>query len=65
MKKLICKLLGHRFKYNFGWAPNKCYCSRCGAKWKTINNPDYNGNPIETEMYIWVPSEPKKEENAL
>ena len=45
--------------------PNKCYCSRCGAKWKTIKNPDYNGNPIETAMYIWVPSEPQKEENVL
>ncbi len=65
MKKLICKLLGHRFKYNFGWMPNKCYCSRCGAKWKTIKNPDYNGNPIETDMYIWVPCEPQKEENVL
>ena len=65
MKKLICKLLGHRLIYNFGWMPNKCYCSLCGAKWKTIKNPDYNGNPIETAMYIWVPSEPQKEENVL
>lgn len=56
MKKLICKLIGHSFKYNFGWAPNKCHCKRCGKKWKTIKNPYYNGNPIETEMFIWVPS---------
>ena len=45
--------------------PNKCYCLRCEAKWKTINNPDHKGNQNETEMYIWVPSEPQKEENVL
>lgn len=65
MKKLICRIFGHKFKYNFTWAPTRCHCSRCGIKWKTIKNPDYNGNPIETDIYIWVPCEPQKQEDAL
>jgi hypothetical protein len=54
MKKLICKIFGHKYQYNFGWMPNKSSCSRCGIKWKSILNPDYNGNPIQTDMHIWV-----------
>lgn len=41
MKVLICGMIGHKYSYNFGWMPTKCECKRCGAKWKTINNPEY------------------------
>lgn len=57
MKRLICKILGHEYKYNFGWMPNKCECTRCGMKWKTINNPNYDfrkSNPLTEDMHIWV-----------
>lgn len=57
MKKLICKVLGHKYEYNFGWAPNKCKCKRCEMSWKTINNPEYipgKSNPLETDLHIWV-----------
>ena len=40
MKKWICKIFGHKYEYNFGWAPNRCKCKRCGMSWKTINNPN-------------------------
>ncbi len=57
MKKLICRLFGHKYEYNFGWMPNRCVCKRCGMKWKTINNPDYipgQSHPFFTEINIWV-----------
>jgi hypothetical protein len=54
MKKLICKILGHKYQYNFAWMPNKAHCTRCGKKWKTEINPFYGGNPIEDDMHIWV-----------
>ena len=56
MKKLICKLFGHKYSYNFGWMPNKCTCKRCGMKWKAVNNPDYGpgSNPFQVDMHIWV-----------
>ena len=57
VKGLICKMRGHKYSYNFGWMPTKCHCTRCGMKWKTINNPDYipgKSNPLEIDLYIWV-----------
>lgn len=57
IKQIICKIKGHNYSYNFGWMPSKCKCTRCGMKWKTINNPEYDpvkSNPIETDMEIWV-----------
>ena len=57
MKKLICKIFGHKYVYNFGWAPNRCKCSRCGAKWKTIKNPNYipgKSSPLDEDLEIWV-----------
>lgn len=54
MKKWICKVFGHKYEYNFGWMPSKSYCSRCGGKWKSVLNPDYTGNPIQSDMHIWV-----------
>ena len=57
LKKLICKILGHKYVYNFGWMPTKCECKRCGMKWKTVNNPEYiigKSNPLEVNLHIWV-----------
>ena len=57
MKKWICKILGHKYQYNFGWAPNRCKCKRCGMSWKTINNPNYipgESNPLSEDIMIWV-----------
>lgn len=34
MKKLICRLLGHDYRYNFPSIPNKCICYRCSAKFE-------------------------------
>ena len=57
LKKLICKIFGHKYVYNFGWAPNRCKCSRCGTKWKTIKNPNYipgKTSPLSEDLEIWV-----------
>ena len=57
MKKLMCSIFGHKYSYNFGWAPNRCTCTRCGMKWKTKNNPDYipgKSSPLYDDLYIWV-----------
>jgi hypothetical protein len=62
MKKLICKILGHQYFYNFGWMPNKCWCKRCGGKWKTVPNPNYipgKTSPLDQDLEIWV------EDNSL
>lgn len=57
MKKLICKIIGHKYQYNFGWMPSKCLCNRCGMKWKRIGNPNYivgKSNPLEVDIHLWV-----------
>ena len=57
MKKLICKIFGHKYKYNFGWMPSKCECRRCGQKWKSVKNPNYvpgESNPLSEDIMIWV-----------
>ena len=54
MKKWLCKIFGHRYETNFAWMPSKMKCNRCGVKWKSVLNADYNGNPIQTDMHIWV-----------
>ena len=54
--RIICKIKGHKYSYNFGWMPTKCVCKRCGMKWKTVNNPEYipgKSNPLEVDIYTW------------
>ena len=54
IKRIICAFIGHNYSYNFGWMPTKCNCKRCGAKWKVVSNPEYNGkNLMEEPIYIW------------
>jgi hypothetical protein len=56
-KKIICKIFGHKYSYNFGWMPTKCKCERCGMKWKTVNNPEYipgKSNILEVDLHLWV-----------
>jgi len=31
-KKLKCKLLGHKWLYNFPSMPSRCLCKRCNLK---------------------------------
>ena len=53
MKKLICKLFGHKFRYNFATLPNKCICGRCHQKWKADYSKD---NLIWGELWNKVDS---------
>lgn len=49
ISKLICKYFYHKIKYNFPSLPSRCYCERCGKKWKL----DYSGDIIkEGPKYI-------------
>jgi hypothetical protein len=32
MKKLICSVFDHDWRFNFPSIPNKCICNRCGTK---------------------------------
>lgn len=34
MKKLLCKIFGCDWRYNFPSIPSKCICFRCHAKYK-------------------------------
>ncbi len=34
MKKLLCRLLGHKCLFNFKSMPSKCICKRCKQKFK-------------------------------
>jgi hypothetical protein len=57
LKKLICKIFGHRYEYNFISYPSRCKCKRCGVKWKTAKNPNYipgESNPLSEDLEIWV-----------
>lgn len=38
MKKLLCKIFGHKYRYNFTWMPSKCICARCHKKWHITGN---------------------------
>lgn len=39
INKIICKVFGHSFKYNFPSIPNKRICKRCYKKEKWTNKP--------------------------
>lgn len=41
MKKLLCKIFGHKLRYNFVVNPSKCVCARCEQKF-LVGNSGYN-----------------------
>jgi len=55
MKRIIlirCKIFGHEYRYNFGYMPTKCECTKCGTKWKSRINPDFK-HPLKDDALIW------------
>jgi len=50
MKKLICRILGHKFKYNGASLITKCHCERCGMKWKV----KFNRGVHPSKLAEWV-----------
>ncbi len=32
MRELLCRMLGHHYRYNFPSIPTKCICARCRQK---------------------------------
>lgn len=53
MKKILCYLFGHRYRYNFSTLPSKCICARCHKKWKADYSKD---NLIRSELWHEVKS---------
>lgn len=37
INKILCLLLGHKYRFNITPHPNRCICKRCHSKWKTFN----------------------------
>lgn len=54
LKEIICRIIGHKYKYNFTWMPTKCHCERCGEKWKSVKNPNYKGDIVKEDIFMWV-----------
>lgn len=48
MKKILCYLFGHQYRYNFPSLPNKCICARCHKKWLADYSRD---NLIREELW--------------
>ena len=46
---ILCKIKGHKLKYNFTNMPDKCICERCKRKWKW--NYDPYSDWVEVEMF--------------
>ena len=44
MKKLVCRLFGHRWRYNFPSQPNKAICKRCHRRERMIFNEQLCGS---------------------
>lgn len=52
MFDFYCIIFGHRWKYNFGWMPNRRKCKRCGEKQIGKFNNDFK-HPIKDDLIIW------------
>lgn len=48
IEKWACGLLGHKWRYNFKWMPNKAICERCRIKAKTGDLLIDKWMPVET-----------------
>ena len=53
MKKILCKVFGHRYRYNSTTLPNKCICARCHKKWTADYSKD---NLVKSELWSEVDS---------
>jgi hypothetical protein len=53
MKKILCKLFGHQYRYNLQTLPNKCICARCHKKLVADYSKD---NLIKSELWSEVDS---------
>jgi len=54
MKKLLCKLFGHRWRYNFPFQANKAICARCHKRMKLVfKDVEACGNGIYIHPYGW------------
>jgi hypothetical protein len=50
---LVCWLLGHKWRYNFVWMPNKRTCVRCGRKEKGILKKGIL-HPLKEDPMKWI-----------
>lgn len=51
---MICKIFGHKYTYDSPSQPTRCSCKRCGKKWRTVKNPNYDYKNIFKEpIFIW------------
>lgn len=46
MKKMICKIFGCNFLYNFRDIPDKCICKRCSSKFE-LNLKSLSWGPVD------------------
>jgi len=54
MKKLVCKIIGHKYSYDSKSQPTRCKCKRCDKKWMTVKNPKYDyTNIFKKPIFIW------------
>ena len=63
MKKLLCKIFGHKYEDNHTSQPTRLWCNRCDKKWEySINTKSCHPN----ELIQWVEvSEFKNSPNKL
>ena len=50
--KFFCWLLGHNWKYNFGWMPSKRTCKHCDEVEVSTTNPNFK-HPLKDDYLIW------------
>lgn len=60
MKKLICRIFGCDWRYNFPSMPNRCICFRCNAKAK-LNLPTLEWEYVESFDPKYGTDEERKE----
>lgn len=62
-KNIICKILGHKWGYNFVWMPNKRKCKICGRFEKM--RFDESECPLTGNYQIWEEAEYDKTKTKL
>lgn len=64
MNKLICKIFGHKWLYNFVSMPNKAICSRCRNK-AIVNRTPENILDWYWEKVDSFPNEKRTDEELM